>query len=156
MRCCPNEYYDNCRNAVYQCNLCKAGLGSLKSKLYYKPIDSLLATHPAEELTPVSSKSIRTGFKEESKVVSQWIRKTIKSGSVLGDGDVLVGDLHLDVKTRTTTKSFTVRSDEYETGVKRNYDGWVVVNKDGQRLVCLREESFLKLSGKLLEDLSDI
>lgn len=156
MKHCPREYYDNCRNAVYKCNKCKAGYGSSKDKLYYNPLSQLYPVHPVENILPTKNDAIRRGLKEETKTVQQWITKTIKSGSVLGDGDVKVGDLKLDVKTRTNTKSFTLKAQEYDTGIRKDYDGWIIVNKDGKRIVCLTEDSFLKLSGQLLEEISNL
>lgn len=160
MKNCPDKFYDNCKNAVFKCNICKAGFGTSNSKLFYNPIDNdfCLIKHPIEDkkTNKKASKAIKQGLNEESKIVKQWISKTIKSGSVLGDGDIKVGDLNLDVKTRTTTKSFSVSNQEYTTGLKKGYDGWIIVNKDGQRMICLTEDSFLKLSGKLLEDISNL
>jgi len=162
MKNCPSIYYDNCRNAVYKCNICRAGYGNARAKLFYAPIDSELCPsdpHPMENINLTSknphTKAIKKGLKEESKIVNQWISKTLKSGSILGDGDIKVGDLNLDVKVRTTTKSFTISNQEYTKGLKKGYDGWVIVNSDGHRMVCLTEDSFLKLSGKLLNELCD-
>lgn len=156
MRNCPEEFYDNCKHAVYKCSKCRAGFGSIKSNLFYTPISKLLPTHPAESLSTYNNKAIRLGLKQEADTVHSWITQTLKSGSILGDGDIKVGDLKLDVKTRTNTKSFTVKTDEYNTGLKKGYDGWVIVNKDKERLVCLTEDAFLKLSGKLLEEISNL
>lgn len=158
MRNCPDKYYDNCKNAIYKCNVCRAGYGKSNAKLFYSPFDNdfFPIKHPIEDQKNITNKAIKQGLKEESDIVKQWITKTLKSGSVLGDGDLKVGDLKLDVKTRTTTKSFTVKTDEYNTGLQKGYDGWIIVNKDKQRLVCLTEDAFLKLSGKLLEEISNL
>lgn len=149
MNKCPEEFYNNCLHACFKCNICKAGKGNSRSKLHYMPIDETISPHPITlESKPKQSFS-KSGRNTERKVAKDFIHTTINSGALLADGDIKVGDLNLDVKKRHNTSSFTVRKDEYRT-MKSNpkIDGWVIVNKENDKVIMLTEKAFLKLTGK--------
>lgn len=147
---CPQKYYDNCKNAVYKCNLCRAGTGKTSCSLHYKPINPDIIDHPANTKPKKKNNYSKSGYKTEKKVVSDFIKATLNSGSVLGDGDFIIGDhLNMDVKKRHKTSSFTVSNQEYKTAIQKGQKGWVIENKEGERVVFIREKYFLQLLRQL-------
>lgn len=149
---CPEEYYEQCDNAIFKCTLCRAGVGKSKNRLYFKTTNPAypITKHPAYkvEVNKKIQKVVRAGLNEETKIVKSLIHKTVRSGAIYGDGDIQVNQLKLDSKKRTNTRSFTISPDEYSKGLRSNLDGWVVTNSDGNRVYVLTEKAFVKLIGE--------
>jgi len=151
MLSCPDPFFNNCKNSSFKCNICRAGNGKRGSNLFYKPIivSPELITHPLTNKQPknyAKSQQIKSALKTEQTIVDE-IKTTLRSGAVLGDGDLTVNNLKLDSKVRFNMESFIVSPSEYRTAIQKGYDGWVITNKLKQRVVVLKEESFIKLVG---------
>lgn len=147
---CPQDYYDNCTNAVIHCKHCSAGSGSSINKLKYQPADTNLPirSHPAYNLNKKVTKQgkySKSGRRTEHKITQNLIQKTINSGALLGDADIKVGNLKLDIKKRHNTNSFTLTTSEYKQGLTKDYHGWIIENKNGERVYILREDVLLLL-----------
>lgn len=160
---CPKEFYNNCENAIYKCSICRAGNGRPTNPIYYSPIignNSLKKSkHPLYHKKPNTddkkkpnkqiSKYVKSGLKEERRLVNRIAKQTVRSGAVYGDGDIdiLDGELKLDSKKRHKTESFTVTKAEYEKGKRQGLDGWVITNKNNDSVYVLTEETFIRLVG---------
>lgn len=167
---CPPDFNNNCTNYIYKCNLCAAGSGHPNGPLYYKPINSDAPprlTHPVateksnnqKEVTKAKknsftykqkSKQVKGGFKAEKTIANNIAKQTLKSGSLLQDGDITLfnGDLNLDSKVRYNRAGFGITKQEYQKGKSSKVDGWVITNKQDSNedsVVILTMDSFTQL-----------
>lgn len=150
MEKCPPFYRDNCSNYIYKCSLCRAGDGKDSAPLYYKPVEGNRKDHPAtrpkkqKQIDKKRSHYSKAGYRKEKELIKDIAKATLKSGAVLGDGDIelLKGLINLDSKKRHNSSSFTVTKAEYEKGIARRLSGWAITNKEDKTLICLTMTTF--------------
>lgn len=109
--------------------------------------------HPLQNKQPknnTKSQQIKSALNTEHLIVNE-IKATLRSGAVLGDGDIQINNLKFDSKVRFNVESFTVTASEYKTAALKGYDGWIITNKNKDRVVVLTQESFTKLLGKPID-----
>jgi len=157
---CPDEYFNDCKNAYLQCKHCSAGEGG--NTLKYQPVKGNYRDHPAfknkkkieqkqkkQKKQKAKSNSQRTkkALKEEKQVASKIVKETLKSGAIFGDGDysILEGQIQADHKYKSTQKGFSVTSAEYNKGKTQGTNCWVITNKDKETCFVLTEQAFYSL-----------
>jgi hypothetical protein len=174
---CPEDYYDNCANALKKCMFCCAGEGTTVSKLHYIPKlkDECLANHPEQDKITQRKKEAhkqkvqkklqkaspsKRGYQQETKIVKQLndkvnkridvIKKTVASGRIYHDGDhsLLDGLIRSDSKLRLTSESFTVSKEEYQKGLTQGINQWIIANPLGTVYV-LTEELYCELLAQI-------
>ncbi len=117
--------------------------------LYLKP------SRPKKPVDRAKSVEVKRALKAEAKTAERIARKTIASGRVNHDGDLLNLDtLRVEHKLRRAgTESFTVTAEEYRKGLKQGIDLWAIKVDQGPTVYCLREETYawlLSLAAKAL------
>lgn len=150
---CPPPFYENCRNALRCCHVCRAGPNS-GSKLHYDPIEDLGA-HPAQVDRRRGSAS-RAGRRAERRTRERLIRSTAASGALHGDGDYRILDsLRGEHKLRLTKRSIGISWEEYRQGRKQGVEAWflTVTGSEGpHHFVLLTERVFQVLLNQCLEN----
>lgn len=150
---CPIEFYSNCSNALILCNKCIAMRSSAK-KLHYNPIsiEGNLGKHPEEGKSKTKARKIqKRAVKTEQDLKNNIAEGTLKSGAVLGDGDLslLNGDLKVEVKDRGNSASWNLTHKEYMKGKKQGIDAYAIsaVGPDNTRrtIYMLEEGIFYNL-----------
>lgn len=148
LRNCPPRFYQNCTNAQVRCKQCIAGSG--KQGLYYEPY-AILEDHPASnwKQDKIARQKIQRQAKQtETKLAQTIARKTVGSGAVNHDGDLLVAEsIRVEVKRRGTRKSWNVTCQEYDKGLLQGIDVFAIEIEradtgDRQTLYCCTEDFF--------------
>lgn len=162
---CPEEYFDNCRNAYIKCKDCAAGEG-ITNLLYYVPLHGEKKDHPVAKeqaevkrqeqyqkkkekatKTKAKSKQSKQAFRKEREVKDDIIKQTVRSGAAFGDGDYQILDGHFqgDHKWHSKSKSFSLSHSEYTKGKKQGTDSWMITNSEDETVVVLTKEAYSKL-----------
>ena len=129
---CPDEFFNNCKNATVRCSYCSA-FNSDQKTLLYEPVDySVTGEHPYK-LEHVTKNNQKKGRKLKNREISRRVkaafdaesefciylqnyvdpdstrpdfiaRTTLASGSIAGDGDIQILDglLQADHKNRSS------------------------------------------------------
>jgi hypothetical protein len=161
---CTSPWLDHCFNYPLRCDSCRAGLGQPNGPLLYLSHDGpTKQSHPSfkssSKLKPKSdtlkaaehrlrSRQTKNGFKQEDLL----LKKTIRSGAVLNDGDLHVKslDLRIDSKLRhTDSLTFTLKSSEFKQGLLASIDAWILTHQHSNgsqtSLVCCSFDTFHSL-----------
>lgn len=161
---CPEEYYNNCQNALYKCKNCRAGEYK-KGKLWYVPLETKpeLKKHPAEKS---SFKQKRT---QEAKYVEKRVKEniakgTLRSGAARADGDIhLLNNsrkLRLEVKDRGRRNSWNLTYSEFLEGKRDRIDIYAISAEcpDQRRrtFYMMEEEFFTDLLALLQQSLDQL
>lgn len=133
---CPDKFALNCKRYNIKCHEC---LANNKGKhLLYLPINKSIKDHPAKN-EPKKSKSTtysRKGIRQEQKTIesSSVLKRTIGSGSYVGDGDAVVnlgdfGKIRVEHKTRYNDKNlYSPTSSELKEGLTQKIKIWYIAN----------------------------
>ena len=132
---CPDKFALNCKRYDIKCHEC---LANNKGKhLLYLPINKSIKDHPAKN-KPKKSKTnySRKGKAQEQKTIdnSDLLKRTIGSGSYVGDGDAYIslGSLNkvrVEHKTRFNNKNlFNPTSNELKEGFTQDIKVWYIVD----------------------------
>lgn len=127
-------------------------MASPTSKNLYSPIEDL-GPHPfkqqrkqAKAIDKDKSKLIKRALKEEATTAGRIARKTVGSGRVYGDGDLVVlENFRVEHKLRTTTKSYSVSAAEYEKGKRQGVGIYAIAVDNGDTCYFLTEDTFTEL-----------
>lgn len=138
LKCCPSDFYNKCANALSKCRECKAGFGKKGSKLWYvSRFDDDDQEHPwysEERLKRVEKKKkiVSESKRVEQKQREQIAKATLRSGSLLGDGDakILKGVFRLETKNRGERKSWNLTVEEYQKGKRQGVDIFGITIKE--------------------------
>lgn len=161
LRNCPPEFYQNCRNAIRCCRQCRAGSGSPEARLFYIGQEEI-GRHPfyhkpkkVKQIDHAKSAEVKRALKAEAKTAERIARKTVASGRVNHDGDLLNLDtLRVEHKLRKAgTETFTVTASEYRKGLEQGIDVWAIKVDRGPTVYFLKEETYcwlLSLAAKAL------
>lgn len=161
---CPEEYFEECKNAYIRCKECSAGEG-YSNKLYYDPVNKSHLkrdSHPQailerqqrrdflkKETQNKRSKSQQTkkSLKKEKDKGKEILDYTLKSGALNQDGDyrILDGEFQADHKWTSKNKSFTLSDKEYKKGIKQSTDTWMITNIEDNTVVILTKEAYCRL-----------
>lgn len=148
---CEPAFYQNCANAQVQCKYCVAGSG--KQDLYYEPYTNL-GQHPAynwKQDKLQKQKIQRQARHTEAHIAARVAKKTIRSGAINHDGDLLfLENVRVEVKRRGIRKSWNVTCDEYDKGIKQGIEVFAIEierSDTGERitLFCCTEDFFSSL-----------
>lgn len=152
---CPDNYYDNCKNAITHCDHCLAG-GNKNGKLQYQPIDISLPDHPYTK-DSAKQKRLREAKQVEKAIIDSVARATVRSGAANGDGDchLLNGNLRVEIKDRGSKSSWNVTFAEYEKGKRQGIDIYsisvVCPDKVRRTMYVMEEDLYHELIGQLRE-----
>jgi len=138
LKCCPSDFYNKCANAFSKCRDCVAGYGRKGSRLWYESREEGDDTkHPWESQGRVRKLEQKKKIISESKRVEQKqrdeiVKATLKSGSLLGDGDakLLKGAFRLETKNRGVRKSWNLTVEEYQKGKRQGVDIFGITIKE--------------------------
>lgn len=138
LKCCPNDFYNKCANAYSKCKDCVAGFGRKGSRLWYESkLEGDNIKHPwvsQERVKRVGEKKkiISESRRVEQKQRDEIVKATLKSGSLLGDGDakLLKGAFRLETKNRGVRKSWNLTVEEYQKGKRQGVDIFGVTIKE--------------------------
>lgn len=160
---CPDEFFDNCKNAFAKCVECSAGEGKTDI-LHYKPIQGKKENHPEFKRKKEESKSKKKSQKKQSEPyrkrtrkalqkedkVRKKIEKTLASGRLNQDGDyqILRGKIQADHKARFNSSSFSLSYEEYQKGKKQGTNCWIITNQNDESVAVLPLELFNELIGE--------
>lgn len=150
---CPDEYYDNCANAITHCNHCVAS-GNKNGKLHYKPIEDGLPNHPYSKNSS-KQKRLKEAKQVEKAIIDSVARATVRSGAANGDGDchLLNGDLRVEIKDRGEKSSWNVTFAEYEKGKRQGIDIYSISvlcpDKVRRTMYMIEEELYHELISQL-------
>ena len=136
------------------CRYCRAGWGSLQSKLRYSPIDPDLTPHPEQDKDYKQSRRIkkaRDWEKKEAKSIGGTPTK--QSGAYRGDGDATLKinnrETQVEYKHRGVRKSFNLTLKEYEKGRRQGVEiyGIQITDETGKKktLYMMDEDLFKEL-----------
>lgn len=138
LKCCPSDFYNKCANALSKCRECIAGFGKKGSKLWYvSRFDDDDQQHPwlsQERLKRVDQKKkiVSESKRIERRQREQIAKATLRSGSLLGDGDakILKGAFRLETKNRGERKSWNLTVEEYQKGRRQGVDIFGITIKE--------------------------
>lgn len=133
---CPDKFALNCKRYDIKCHECKAN--NKGKHLLYLPINKSITPHPVESKPKKKKTSYsRKGKAEEQKTInnSNILKRTIGSGSYVGDGDAYIklgplGKVRVEHKTRFSTQNlYNPSSAEIQEGKTQGIKIWYIKNK---------------------------
>jgi len=149
---CPDEFYNNCLNALKKCRICIASTGS--GKLYYEPVEDI-GEHPYHKDSD-KQRVLRKAKETEKRVEKEIARGTLRSGATLGDGDLKILDsLRVEVKDRGSRSTWNLTWTEYIKGRKQSIDVFAInvecPDKQRRTIYMIEESLFSELIAHLKE-----
>ena len=133
---CPDKFAFNCKRYAIKCHECKAN--NKGKHLLYLPINKSITPHPVESKPKKKKTSYsRKGKAEEQKTInnSDILKRTIGSGSYVGDGDAYIelgplGRVRVEHKTRFANRNiYNPTSTEILEGKNQGIKVWYIKNK---------------------------